>query len=369
MKRIVFASALALVTAAPCWAQSAEEDYRAGVAARHAGNPAEAVERLRRTLASEPDNADAHLQLGLAFLALGRLDEAESSLRRTLEIAPDYADARIGLARLYQRRGHADAALAELDRVSRPNDEADELAARLRSAAAAPTPFRWRLDLDGSYAALENGEDWQGLDIALRHQATPATTIGVALEGARRFDRTDVYGEARMDHRLTDGASVYVLLGGTPDADFRPEWQVGAGGALRVTEGGSATVLRLDARHAEYRAGDVQTLTPGVEQYLLGGRAWLTGQWINVFDGQTGRHRMGWLGRGDVLATETLRLFAGAADAPDLSEGVVIPTVSLFGGASWDATERATFRLSLAHEDRATGRDRSTVSLGVGLRF
>jgi len=124
----------------------------------------------------------------------------------------------------------------------------------------------------------------------------------------------------------------------------------------------------LDARQAHYRAGDIQTVAPGIEQYVADGRAWITGRWINIFD-ETGKHRSGWLARGDVMANDRLRLFAGAADAPDVSEGVVVDTFSLFGGISYDLDERSTLRLSVAHEDRARGSDRVQLGLGLGWRF
>jgi YaiO family outer membrane protein len=367
VKRAVFAIGLCAVV--PAWAQTPDEDYRSGVAARLAGDAAGAADRLSRVTAAQPDNADAHLQLGLALLAQNRLDEAEASFRRTLEIAPDYADARIGLARLWQRRGHTEAALQELGRIRGANAEAEALAAQLKTPPAASPGPRWRLDVDGAYSALDRAEDWRELAIGIGYRVTEDTQLGVALETARRFGRSDIYGEARIEHRLSDAVGGYVLFGGTPEADFRPRWQIGAGGSVRFHAGPRATLIRLDARHADYPAGDIQTLTPGIEQYLLGGRAWITAHWINLFEDRTGRHEMGWLARGDVFATDRLRLFAGAADAPDVSEGVAVETFSLFGGANWQFDDRRSLRFSLAREDRASGADRITASLGLGFRF
>ena len=138
----------------------------------------------------------------------------------------------------------------------------------------------------------------------------------------RRFDQTDTYGEARIDYRFSPGGYAYVLAGGTPGADHRPKWQLGAGASVRVHGGPYATILRLDLRQADYPTGDVQTVNPGIEQYL-NGRAWITAQWINVWDNAT--HSSGWLLRGDVMPTDRLRLFAGAADAPDLDAGRCYP--------------------------------------------
>jgi YaiO family outer membrane protein len=359
---------LALVSAAPSPAATHAPTYEQGVAARHAGDTARAVAILRQVVAAEPENADAHLQLGLALLAAGKLDDAEAAFRRTLAIAPSYEDARIGLARIAQRRGDRAAALQALEPVSPTN--ADAAGLRTQLAAGTATEYRWQLNVDGSYSALEGNAqaDWKEGTAQLRYQATEDTALAGTVEVSRRFGATDVYGELRIDHRISDGATFYLSAGGTPNADFRPEWQIGAGGSARLRAGTNPTSLTLDARQARYRSGDIQTVVPGVEQYLAGGRAWVTARWINIFD-ETGAHRSGWLARGDVLAGDRLRLFAGLSDAPDVSEGVVIDTFSLFGGISYDLDERSTLRISLAHEDRAQGSDRLQLGLGIGRRF
>jgi YaiO family outer membrane protein len=369
-RRLLGLAALALVSATqPGAAPDPEQLYRDGVAARHAGETGRAVTLLRQVVAAQPDNADAQLQLGLALLAEGQLGAAEAALRRTLEIAPDYEDARIALARLEQRRGNRDAARAMLEPINPANSEAAGLRAQL-AAPAEETAYRWQMNVDASYSDLEgaNRRDWQEGSVQLRYQATDDTAVGGAVEVSRRFGETDTYGEVRIDHRLSDGAGVYVTVGGTPNADFRPEWQIGAGGSFRVAAGENPTSLTIDARQAHYRAGDIQTVSPGVEQYLGGGRAWLTARWINIFD-ENGDHHGGWLARGDVMASNRFRLFAGIADAPDVSEGVVTETFSIFGGAAYELSDRATLRFSLAHEDRETGSDRLQAGIGLGLRF
>lgn len=340
--------------------------YEEAVAARQAGNPERAAALLRPIVSANPANADAQVQLGLALLALDRLDEAEQAFRQALAVAPDYADARVGLARIAQRRGDEAAALAELDRVDPAYPDAAALRAQLAGEPAGPD---WRLDVDGSYSALGHGRaDWQELSVQLRRQMTADTAVAGRVEVARRFDNTDVYGELRVDQALSDRVSAYASFGGSPGADFLPEWQIALGAAARITDGGNATVLTLDTRHAQYAAGDVQTVSPGIEQYLADGRIWLTGRWINIFD-EDGDHQSGYLLRADAMASDRLRLFAGYSDAPDTSEGVVVDTQTVFGGAALELDDRTSLRLSLAHEDRETGVDRTQVSLGIGLGF
>ncbi len=365
MKRGLIAAALLASLASPALAQG-EDDYSRAVAARQAGDAATAISLLEPLTATDPANADALLQLGLAYLASDRLDDAERAFRETLAIAPDYADARIGLARVAQRRGDTAAARAALNEVPAGNAEAIALRAQLAESGDGATG--WRADLDASYSNLEGSQpDWKEVAVGLSHRSGN-TTVGGRVEWLERFGLRDVFGELRLDQRLSDRATGYIAIGATPDADFRPEWQLGLGASLRVRDGGDATVLTLDARQARYRVGDIQTVNPGIEQYLGDGRYWLTARWINIFD-ERGDHRMGYLLRGDAQASDRVRLFAGLSDAPDPDQGVVIDTFSLFGGAAIGIGDRAELRASVAHEDRSIGADRTQVSLGLGWRF
>ncbi|SMF61191.1 YaiO family outer membrane beta-barrel protein [Allosphingosinicella indica] len=367
MRAAILPLAAALM-AAPLPAQTLTPElaYREAVAARQSGDAQRAVDLLGPLVAADPANADAQVQLGYALLALDRTDDAERAFQSALAAAPGYADAHIGQARIAQRRGDRAAALRALSPVGRDNADAEALRAQLRAPGEA---YLWSLDIDGGYSFVEDPQpDWREGSLQIRRQANGRTGLHGRAEIARRFGNSDVYAELGLDHRLSDRARIYLTLGGTPGADFRPRYQIGAGGSVRISDGGDATALTLDARQAEFAGGDVQTLAPGIEQYFAGGRLWLTARWIHLFD-ETGRHQSGYLVRADGQATDRLRLFAGLSDAPDTSEGLVIDTRSFFGGVSFDVSSTTTLRLSLAHEDRDTGADRTQIGLGLGLRF
>lgn len=364
--RLAPVAVLAAVLAAPLHAQPAADPYEQAVAARLAGRHAEAVRLLEPIVAANPANADAQVQLGYATLALGRLDAAETAFEAALAVAPDYADARLGLARIAQRRGDRAGALAALEPIGPGNAEADALRAQI---AADPAALHWSFDSDASYSFLDGpAPDWKEVDFQLRYSANERTAAAARVEIANRFDNTDVYLEGLVDQKLGDGVRGYLLLGGTPHADFRPQWQIGAGGSVRVTGGGNATVLTLDLRHAEFVTGNVQTVNPGIEQYLADGRVWITARWINVFDDFSG-HQSGYLLRGDVQASDGVRLFAGFSNAPDTEQGVVIDTRSYFGGAVFDLGGNLTGRISASFEDTEVGADRTQVGIGLGWRF
>ena len=361
MKSVFCLAAGLLLTAAQAPSSST---YDRGVEARLAGQFDAAERLLAQAVASAPNNADAQLQLGLVYLAQQRLDDAEARFERVLALAPDYADARIGLARVAERRGRRDQALQWLGSIPASNAEAAELRARLGST---PRDHATRIDVDLGASAVENQPDWREASLQISHRLTDSSNLSARIEASRRFGTGDVFGELRLDHRIDPGLSFWLSAGATPNADFRPRWQVAGGLAARVRGGPQATVLTVDAIQARYRSGDIQTLTPGVEQYFAGGRVWATLRWVNIF-GEDGDHESGWLARGDFRPNDHLRLFAGATDAPDVSEGVVTETFGLFGGMVADLSDRMQLRFSMSHEDRSTG-DRLSGSIGLGWRF
>lgn len=264
-----------------------------------------------------------------------------------------------------QRRGDPRTALAELGRLHPGNEEARLLRLQLKRALVERS--KWRIDVDGSYSGVGLGQpDWKEGSLRVSRQLMTATAVQAAVEAARRFGSTDVYGELRLERRYP-GGSAYAVVGAAPGADFRPQWQLGAGGEIRLRPGGNATVLTIDGRAARYSAGDIQTLNPGVDQYFADGRAWLSVRWINLFD-EAGYHG-GWLARGDLLATERLRLFVGTAKAPETFEGVVWDSSSLFGGFAYELPTGLTFRVSLARDDPESGPGRLQIGIGTGWRF
>lgn len=70
-----------------------------------------AVEAFRAAIKLDPDNAETHDWLGLAFSAAGRLEQAIRAHRRALELAPDLLQANANLACVLMRLGLLDEAM------------------------------------------------------------------------------------------------------------------------------------------------------------------------------------------------------------------------------------------------------------------
>ncbi|GAA4011449.1 hypothetical protein GCM10022280_06300 [Sphingomonas swuensis] len=361
MRAFIGLLAATLITA-PAWSQEPPSTVSRAVAARQSGDARGAITLLEQWLATRPDDVDARLQLGLAQLDLGQLAEARRSFEQVLATAPDYRDARLGLARVAERSGKPAEATAILAPL--PATDADAAAIRARLVLTGDKP--WRVDLDGGLSAVEGGQpDWRELSLQLRHDA--GTAVAARVEATRRFGLDDVYGQLEVEQRLSPDLSVSFLAGGTPDADYRPSWQLGAGARLRLQSGPTPTIATLDLRRASFRSGKVTVARPGFEQYLAGGRVWLTGQLILLSDGA--RTKSGVLGRVDGEIRPGLRLYAGAANAPDTSEGVVSRVRSLFGGVEAAIGSERFVRLTVARHDQQLGSDRTDLMAGVGARF
>ncbi|MBA2487466.1 MAG: hypothetical protein H0V35_15505, partial [Nitrospira sp.] len=86
------------------------------------------------------------------------------------------------------------------------------------------------------------------------------------------------------------------------------------------------------------------------------------------FTGDTER-LTGYLVRADLLATKQLRVFIGYADAPDASPGRVFQTRSLFGGAELAFDEQVSVRVSGSRANVKGSSDRSTLNVGLTVRF
>jgi hypothetical protein len=95
---LLLSAGLALSTADPSGASERSELLVAqGQVAYHRGRYEEARARFAEAAASDPGDATAHYELGLALLALQRSDEAAAALERALALAPDLEAARRAL--------------------------------------------------------------------------------------------------------------------------------------------------------------------------------------------------------------------------------------------------------------------------------
>ena len=91
--------------------------FNAGMAHLELDQVPQALAAFRQAVALNPDGADNHFGLALAFQAAGDERAAEARLRQAVLLDPDHIDARLHLAISYIQRGNTDGAQAELQAV------------------------------------------------------------------------------------------------------------------------------------------------------------------------------------------------------------------------------------------------------------
>jgi Flp pilus assembly protein TadD len=92
---------------------------------RSQGKLAEAVTHLREAVASEPANADAHVELGRALWENGDRDEALKETERALAINPKHVDALYNLGAIHANSGDTVGARSDWERAIASAPESD----------------------------------------------------------------------------------------------------------------------------------------------------------------------------------------------------------------------------------------------------
>ena len=69
------------------------------------GEPAKAIEHLRKAIKEHPDFPEAHYLLGSLMMDMGQQKEAEQEFRKVIELNPSFAPAYIALGALLNRQG------------------------------------------------------------------------------------------------------------------------------------------------------------------------------------------------------------------------------------------------------------------------
>lgn len=349
--------------------------YAAAVQARTSGRIPEAVAAFEALSRQRPTDADVWLNLGLAYGAARRYAEADRALERGLSLAPDYTDLRLAYARNAWFAGDASAAEARLAPLlaGPAGAEARSLQQRIeasRTQAAAsdePAGAVWRVDLAHSYSWL-SGElgDWRSRFVAITRQGG-ARAFGVSVEETERFGDQDVYVEASAYGAFANGADGFLAIGGAPDADYRPEFAVRAGGSVPVRGLAGAWRVRIgaDAAWSRYPVGDVRTVQPYLSVWR--GPVDLVLRSINTLD-ERDEFRTGYAVRAGFAATDRLRLVAGWADAPESSDGMTVDVQAASFGAALDLDRRTTVRLDALKEMRKAY-DRNELTLSLTHKF
>ena len=318
-------------------------------------------------LTTAPDNAEALDLDGRIALIEGDDKRAEQSFQRVLAHDSRNADALVGLGDVRRAQGDDEAARQAYSQALAIEPGSSDIEQRL----AVPPPRKWRLDIGSEVSGLTDGlGDWTDSSVGLAYRLSPRTTISGRTRVATRFGHTDVQTEGRIDQAFTPAFSAYALAAATPDADFLARYSIGAGAAWQIVGPAKAfgpLSINIDARYDNFADANITSVSPWVQGYVFDGRLGLSARWVHAQD-DIGTRADGYVLRADVAVTPNFNVFGGYADAPEIDDGALVPTRTVFGGISWDVSDPLTLRASIAHEQRPTF-DRSIFGLGLTARF
>lgn len=121
-----------------------------------AGNEQKIINTINAQVEKDPENANLHYYLGIAYSEMGDIEKAEASYRKALAINPDYLDANINLGGLILNKGidHFN----KTNNASLPQAEYDVEIKKAYDIFDTALPFLEKaVQLDGSsYLALTN---------------------------------------------------------------------------------------------------------------------------------------------------------------------------------------------------------------------
>lgn len=167
--------------------------------------PDEAIRSLKAILAVEPDSAEAHLLLGIAYRTAGTADllgEAVAELRQALALNPAFIPARFYLAHIYldlgryeRAREELNAALADSPRNAQVLTLLGEVERLLRNPQRSLDVLKQALEIDPSSAQAHY---YVGLTLF---------DLGRPAEAIAELERVVRSGEKRADVYLSLGAA------------------------------------------------------------------------------------------------------------------------------------------------------------------
>jgi YaiO family outer membrane protein len=323
------------------------------------GNYDAAEKRIQELDKKYAGNAD--LLLLRANLAAYRRDHAQAVAlyREVLAKAPDYEDAKAGLEHaLNAVASDTQIFTSQISEIEEPSGEPG---------------FAWQVDSGFEFSEFSRVDqtDWNQEFLQLtRFLDERKTAIHGKITRYDQFSSTDVEYEAGIDHAVSDSLSLYASGTIGMDADFRPEYWVTGGGALKITGANDKIMpawLTLDGRHDTYE--DTSILTAKLGLRLEPTEGWSIAARVIALDSDVSRRLYGNDFRLDGTITDTFRFYAGYADVPETVAAITVDTQTWFGGISLDLTPEATLRLGYARDDRENSYIRQVVNASVSYRF
>lgn len=349
---------------------------------------------------------DTPIATARALAEARRYDEALSVLRTAQAAAPADLDIRLATVRVLSWKGDYRTADAQLDQLPQRNAEtltlrgnlayyrSDLVRARaIYAEALAITPDfveardglqrveaalaeqkkapHWQADIGAEQSSFSNTAlpDWnQQFAQVTRLLNGGKQAVHLRLTHYDQFGFDDSEAELGGAARLSERLDLYGAVGTAPDADFRPESRFAFGGSYRTHKTSWGGVwLTFDGRHDRYPTLTVNSGALGLR--VAHNNGWAVSSRAIRVDQGSGNAMTGYDVRVDGKITESLRAFAGFADAPETVAAVTIVTRSVFAGVAWDMTPNTTLRAGYSRDDRQNVYVRQGFNVTLSQRF
>ncbi|MFM2417955.1 MAG: hypothetical protein RL385_2678 [Pseudomonadota bacterium] len=241
---------------APAAVAQASPAVREAEALLSKGDAARAKQVLQASLAKQPDDARAELDLGLAHEALGETLEAEGAYRRAIALRPGLGEAHNNLALILRDQEKLDAAIQELD----------------LAAAATPPPAGVHENLALALEDAGRMQEAEGAYSAAVREA-PSNPIlranfGLFLLKTKAGDRALVELRAGLAHAQGQRAALIALGNGLRRAGKPDEAVRALREAVDAGPGPASSAVHTELALAQNAAGDAQGAKTSLEAAL-----------------------------------------------------------------------------------------------------
>lgn len=232
----------------------ASEQVEQGEALLQQGDGAGAKALFEEAIAAHPDDARAHLDLGLASELLDDVKGAEAAYRRAAELQPNLAEALNNLGVLLRDRGALDEAIPLLRRAAEANPK----------SAAAHANLALALEDQGDVAGAE-----QAYRAALRIQPTALTQANLGLLLLARGDQKGARQELQQARALAEGnRAALVAIGNGLRRAGDPQGALQAMQAAVASDSQPTPALLSELALAQYAAGERSAAVASLERAL-----------------------------------------------------------------------------------------------------
>lgn len=320
--------------------------------------------------AQEPTSADGWRISAREQAAQGNMTEAEKSIDQAHALEPANRDIQIARANILLWLGKPEEAAAQANAVRMADPSYPGLfefdAALSRQGQHTTEPGLLSVTAVFGRAGLKFASgrktSWKNAVIAAAFGRREGAILTAEIDAERR-EQTDVRFAARVTARTASGA-VYLGAGITPQAAFRDDWRIEAGGNAALARDLQGS---MGLRIAHFGTGVTTAIEPGVT-YNLSPSLSAGVRMINLLDEQ-GHYRAGGAFRVDHQTTEAGTVFAAMARYPDTEAGITRTLQAYSLGATWALNPHWRLRVAAANETRQSSYRNRSVNIGLEYRF